>query len=178
MLDDALVEHGRLVALLDGLQALARGEATEPDHEDVDLADVVTRVVADARARYPRTAFTLDVPDAPVVLRGWEPGLHTLVANLVVNAAHHGREGGAVQVALAADPAPVLTVDDDGDGIPERDRERIFEPFRRLEAAAGRSGTGLGLALVAQQAREHAATVRVDTSPAGGARVVVGFGVA
>ncbi len=69
----------------------------------------------------------------------------------------------------------MLTVDDDGEGIPEGDRERIFEPFRRLDAAAGRAGTGLGLALVAQQVREHAATVRVETSPAGGARVVVGL---
>jgi len=48
----------------------------------------------------------------------------------------------------------------------------------RLAAAAVRPGTGLGLALVAQQAREHAATVHVDPSPAGGVRVVVGFGVA
>ncbi len=72
----------------------------------------------------------------------------------------------------------MLTVDDDGDGIPKRDRDRIFEPFRRLEAAADRPGSGLGLAHVAQQAREHAGTVRVDASPAGGARMVVSFGTA
>jgi two-component system sensor histidine kinase PrrB len=178
MLEDALEEQHRLVALLDGLQALARGEATSPEHEDVDLADVVTRTIADTQARYPATAFALDVPDAPVVLRGWEPGLSLLVANLVTNAAHHGRPCGNVSVTLASRPAPVLTVDDDGDGIPERDRDRIFEPFRRLEAAADRPGTGLGLALVAQQAREHDATVHVDTSPAGGTRVVVAFGAA
>jgi two-component system, OmpR family, sensor histidine kinase PrrB len=178
MLEDALEEQRRLVALLDGLQALARGEATDPDHEDVDLADVVTRAVSDLRARYPATTFELAVPDAPAVLRGWEPGLRMLVANLVANAAHHGREDGTVWVALAAHPTPVLTVDDDGNGIPEPDRGRIFEPFRRLEAAAGRSGTGLGLALVAQQAREHGATVRVDTAPAGGARFVVTFAAA
>jgi two-component system sensor histidine kinase PrrB len=176
MLDDALEEQRRLVALLDGLQALARGEATSSEHEDVDLADVVTRTVADTQARYPATAFALDVPDAAVVIRGWEPGLRLLVANLVTNAAHHGRPDGKVWVTLADRQAPVLTVDDDGDGIPEGDRNRIFEPFRRLEAAAGRSGTGLGLALVAQQAREHAATLRVDASPAGGTRVVVDFG--
>jgi two-component system sensor histidine kinase PrrB len=178
MLEDALEEQRRLVALLDGLQALARGEATSPEHEDVDLADLVTRAVADTRDRYPATAFTLDLPDAPVVLRGWEPGLRLLVANLVTNAAHHGRPGGNVWVTLLGRPAPALTVDDDGDGIPEGDRDRIFEPFRRLEAAADRPGTGLGLALVAQQAREHAATVRVDASPAGGTRVVVAFGAA
>jgi len=178
MLEDALEEQRRLVALLDGLQALARGEATSPEHEDVDLADLVTRAVADARIRYPATTFALDLPDAPVVLRGWEPGLRLLVANLVSNAAHHGRPGGNVWVTLAGRPAPVLSVDDDGDGIPEGDRDRIFEPFRRLEPAADRPGTGLGLALVAQQAREHAATVRVDASPAGGACVVVAFGAA
>jgi two-component system, OmpR family, sensor histidine kinase PrrB len=178
MLEDALEEQRRLVTLLDGLQALARGEATSPDHEDVDLADVVTRAVGDTRARYPETTFALEVPDAPVVLRGWEPGLRTLVANLVANAAHHGRERGTVRVALASGPPPGLIVDDEGDGIPEADRERIFEPFRRLEAAADRPGTGLGLALVAQQAREHGATVRVETSPAGGARLVVAFAAA
>jgi two-component system, OmpR family, sensor histidine kinase PrrB len=176
MLGDALEEQRRLVALLDGLQALARGEATSPEHEDVDLADVVTRAVADARTRYPATTVALELPDSPVVLRGWEPGLRLLVANLVTNAAQHGRPSGNVWVTLAGRPAPVLTVDDDGDGIPEDDRDRIFEPFRRLEAAADRPGTGLGLALVAQQAREHAATVRVDASPAGGTRVVVAFG--
>jgi signal transduction histidine kinase len=176
MLDDALEEQRRLVALLDGLQALARGEATSPEPEDVDLADVVTHTVADTRARYPETAFALDLPDAPVVLRGWEPGLRLLVANLVANAAHHGRPGGNVWVTLTGRPAPVLTIDDDGDGIAERDRDRIFEPFQRLEAAADRPGTGLGLALVAQQARKHAATLRVDASPAGGTRMVVTFG--
>jgi two-component system, OmpR family, sensor histidine kinase PrrB len=176
MLEDALEEQRRLVELLDGLQALARGEATTPEREDLDLADLVTRAVADAQARYPATAFRLDLPDGPVVLRGWEPGLRLLVANLVGNAAHHGRPGGNVWVTLAGRPAPVLTVDDDGDGIPEGDRDRIFEPFRRLEAAADRPGTGLGLALVAQQARAHAATVHVEASPAGGARLVVTFG--
>jgi two-component system sensor histidine kinase PrrB len=176
MLEDALEEQRRLVALLDGLQALGRGDTTSPEHEDIDLADLVTRAVADARTRYPATTFALELPEGPVVLRGWEPGLRLLVANLVTNAAHHGRLGGNVVVTLAGRPAPVLTVDDDGDGIPEGDRDRIFEPFQRLDTAADRPGTGLGLALVAQQAREHAARVRVDASPAGGARVVVAFG--
>ena len=176
MLEEALEDQRRLVELLDGLQALARGEATVAEHDDVDLADVVTRAVAETQPRYPETTFALDLPEAAVVLRGWEPGLRLLVANLVTNAARHGRPGGHVWVTLVARPAPVLTVDDDGDDIAEADRDRIFEPFRRLEAAADRPGTGLGLALVAQQAREHSATVHVDTSPTGGARVVVAFG--
>ncbi len=175
LLEDALEEQRRLVELLDGLQALARGEGTSPEHEDVDLADLVTRAVADTRTRHPATTIALDLPDTPVVLRGWEPGLRLLITNLVTNAARHGRRDGNVTVTLAGPPALVLTVDDDGDGIPEADRDRIFEPFRRLPAAAERPGTGLGLALVAQQARQHDATVRVQTSPAGGTRVVVAF---
>jgi signal transduction histidine kinase len=171
MLEDALDDQRRLVELLDGLQALARGEATSHEHDDVDLADVVTRAVAETRVRHPGAAFTLELPEAPVVVRGWEPGLRVLVANLVTNAAHHGRHS----VWITLDETPVLTVDDDGDGIPEADRDRVFEPFQRLETAADRPGSGLGLALVAQQAREHAATVRVSTSPAGGTRVVVRF---
>jgi signal transduction histidine kinase len=99
--------------------------------------------------------------------------LRLIVSNLVANAARHGRE--SVWIALTAGPAPTLTVDDDGDGIPEADRERIFEPFQRLEAAAERPGSGLGLAIVAQQARQHGASIRVGTSPAGGARIVVAF---
>ena len=137
MLEDALEEQRRLVALLDGLQALARGEATSHEHEDVDLADVVTRAVADTRARYPATTFALDLPDAPVVLRGWEPGLRLLVANLVDQRRPPRPRGGNVRVTLTAGPAPVLTVDDDGDGIPEA---RSRPHLRAVPAARGRRG--------------------------------------
>ena len=106
MLEDALEEQRRLVELLDGLQALARGEATSHEHEDVDLADVVTRAVVDTEARYPAITFALDLPDGPVVIRGWEPGLRLLVANLVTNAAHHGRPGGKVWVTLVGRRRP------------------------------------------------------------------------
>src|SRR4051794_18754512 len=74
--------------------------------------------------------------------------------------------------------APGLPGNDGGGGIGEGARARFWEPFRRLRAAGDRRGRGLGLALVAQQARGHAATVRVDASPAGGTRVVVAFGAA
>jgi two-component system sensor histidine kinase PrrB len=101
-----------------------------------------------------------------------------LVENLLENAARHGRADGTVAVALVnADtvPAgPVLIVDDDGPGVPEAQRERIFEPFARADGATA-PGSGLGLALVAQQARGHGATVRAVESPLGGARFEVRF---
>ena len=106
-------------------------------------------------------------------MHGWEPGLRMLVDNLIENAARHG--GGAVAVTLVAENGgPVLFVDDDGAGVEEGERERIFEPFVR---AGGTStpGSGLGLALVSQQVRAHGATISVGESPLGGARFGVRF---
>jgi two-component system, OmpR family, sensor histidine kinase PrrB len=166
MLADALDEQRRLVTLLDGLQAYARGEASAAAHEDVDLAEIVAAVAAGH-------GVEVSVPETAVIVKGWEPGLRLMVENLVANALRHG--GGDVRVELRAGPPPVLTVDDGGDGIPVADRARIFNPFERLDAAAGRDGSGLGLALVAQQAREHSASVEVLDAPSGGARFAVTF---
>ncbi|HWI71900.1 MAG TPA: HAMP domain-containing sensor histidine kinase [Baekduia sp.] len=173
LLDDALAEQRRLVDLLDGLQALARGDAGV-EHVAVDLTELVDEVVTAAAARAPDVALTAELPDAPVVVEGWEAGLRVVVENLVTNAVRHG--GRTVHVALTAAPAATLTVDDDGPGIPDADRERIFTPFARLDGA-GSPGSGLGLALVAQQAGHHGATVEVARAPEplGGARFTVRF---
>jgi signal transduction histidine kinase len=174
LLDDALAEQRRLVGLLDGLQALARGDAGPIEHAPVDLTELVDEVVTAAAARTPGVTLSAALPDAPVVVAGWEPGLRMVVENLVTNAVRHG--GSAVRVTLTDAPTTVLTVDDDGPGIPDADRERIFTPFARLDDTAT-PGSGLGLALVAQQAGHHGATVEVARAPEplGGARFTVRF---
>jgi signal transduction histidine kinase len=172
MLDDALAQQRRLVDLLDGLQALARGDAGPIEHAPVDLTELVDEVVTAAAARAPAgVTLTAALPDAPVVISGWEPGLRLVVENLVTNAIRHG--GRTVHVAL---DGHALLVDDDGPGIPDADRERIFTPFARLDAAAA-PGSGLGLALVAQQAGHHGATVAVTRAPEplSGSRFTVRF---
>lgn len=100
--------------------------------------------------------------------------------NLLQNAIRHAGE--RVQVGLTS-PAPhnyVLTVDDDGPGVPPADRERIFEPFIRLDEsrARGTGGTGLGLAIVSRVARWHNGTAFVADSPLGGARFVISWNAA
>ena len=173
MIEDALSENRRLVALLEGLQALARGDATPPELGDVELADLVAVAVAAARSRHPGVAWTCELPEEPVVVRGWEPGLRIIVDNLVVNAARHG--GGAVAVDLwVLASGTWLVVDDDGPGVAEDERDRIFEPFVRADGVTA-PGSGLGLALVSQQVRAHGATVEVGESPLGGARFSVRF---
>lgn len=175
MIDDALGEQRRLVALLDGLQALARGDAQPFEHAEVDLTDVVDAVVTASAAAHPATALRAELPETAIVVRGWEPGLRLLVDNLVSNAIRHGRRGGRVEVTLTHDA--VLHVDDDGPGVAAADRERIFEPFVHDEHADG-AGSGLGLALAAQQARQHGTTIEAGDAPLGGARFTVRFAAA
>lgn len=174
---EALAEHRRLVDLLDGLQAMARGDAAPLEHTDLDLAKLVADRLGEAAARHPAITWSADLPGGPLPIRGWEPGVRLLVDNLLENAARHGRAEGTVNVTLttAADnTGPELQVDDDGPGVPEDQRARIFEPFARANGTDA-PGSGLGLALVAQQGRAHDATVEVERSPLGGARFTVHF---
>jgi signal transduction histidine kinase len=175
---DALSEHRRLVDLLDGLQAMARGDASPGAIGDVELVEVVAASLDQAASRHPDVTWTSSLPEGAVWLRAWEPGLRLLIDNLLENAARHGRADGQVSVAVGAaggDGGPLLCVDDDGPGIAEDQRERIFEPFVRIDGTTA-PGSGLGLALVSQQARAHAATIVVERSPLGGARFEVRFG--
>ncbi len=173
LLDDALSEQRRLVALLDGLQALARGDAAPLEHGPVDLAEQLDHTLEAVRSRHPATRFDVVLPEEPVEVEGWPPGLRLVLDNLVENAARHGRAGGRVRVALGEDG--LLTVEDDGPGVPPADRERVFEPFARVEGTQA-SGSGLGLALVAQQVGHHGARLQLDDSPGlGGARFRVDF---
>jgi signal transduction histidine kinase len=174
MVADALAENRRLVDLLQGLQALARGDAADLEFGEVELADLVGVAVAAARSRHSKVEWSVTLPEAPVVVRGWEPGLRMLVDNLVENAARHGG-GGAVSVTLSSSSSgSVLFVDDDGAGVDASERERIFEPFVRANGTTA-PGSGLGLALVSQQVRAHGATIDVGESPLGGARFAVRF---
>jgi len=100
--------------------------------------------------------------------------LSRIVRNLVDNAARHA--AGRVALSLGEeDGRVVLTVDDDGPGIPEADRERVFERFVRLDGARARDdgGSGLGLAIVAELVAAHGGTVVAAANPLGGARVEV-----
>jgi two-component system sensor histidine kinase PrrB len=170
---DALSEHRRLVDLLDGLQAMARGDASPGEVADVDLCEVVAASLDQASSRHRAVTWSSSLPEESVWVRGWEPGLRLLVDNLLENAARHGRADGTVCVVVEAEPA-VLVVEDDGPGIAAADRERIFEPFARVDGTQA-PGSGLGLALVSQQVRAHGASIEVGESPAGGARFDVRF---
>jgi two-component system, OmpR family, sensor histidine kinase PrrB len=174
ILDEVAKEQRGLVALLDALQALARGDAgTALPQESLDFAEIVDAAVEAARRRHPEASIDLEGPEDRQELNGWPDGLRLLVENLIENAVRHG--GSRVQVVLSRDGAAgplLLTVDDNGPGVPAHERMQIFERFTRGSAAKA-PGSGLGLALVAQQAALHGGAVEVGESSAGGARFTV-----
>lgn len=107
-----------------------------------------------------------DLDGTPVTVPGDAGLLRRLVRNLLENAERHGRPPVQVMLALSGGEA-VLTVYDAGDGVPEAERERIFEPFRRLSGSTQSTGFGLGLALVRQIARRHGGKALVVPGPFG-----------
>lgn len=198
VLDDLHREHSRLLGLLVMLRELGQGDLVEADaFVPLDLGELAEAAVADARRRDRTAPVRLAAAEPGLTVRGWEPGLRSLLDNLIGNALVHGRStathaapgphgphgppgprsGGGVEVAVVpyaspAGPVAVLTVEDDGPGIPEDERAAVFQRFRR---GPGSSGSGLGLTLVAQQAALHRATVEIRERPDGlrGTRIEV-----
>jgi signal transduction histidine kinase len=119
-----------------------------------------------------RFTSRLPNPDPTVYL---EPRyMARAVGNLIQNAAKHTDR--LVEIVLEADDACCcIHVDDDGEGIPPADRERVFEPFTRLDSSRSRNsgGHGLGLAIVRRVIDWHGGTVQVSESPLGGARLTL-----
>lgn len=173
LLRETTAEQERIVHLLEGLQALARGEAAESlPRERVELADLVDAAVHAAGRRHPGTGYALEDRIGEAAVDGWPSGLRLIVDNLLDNAALHGR-GGRALVALDREGAGVvLRVDDDGPGIPEGERAAVLEPFTRGPGARA-PGSGLGLAIVAQQVALHGGALRLGDSPLGGLGVEV-----
>jgi two-component system sensor histidine kinase PrrB len=171
---DMTAEQDRMVHLLEGLQALARGEAAESlPREPVELGDVLDAAVHGARKRHPGVQYELAGRVDEGTVDGWEGGLRLLVDNLLDNAALHGRENGSVAVGLErSDGSLIVRVEDDGPGIAPDQRSHLLEPFAR-GADARADGTGLGLAIVAQQAALHGGELRLGDSSRGGLGVEV-----
>ena len=114
-------------------------------------------------------------PDLPV-LAGDGTALDLAFRNLIANAARHARQGGWIGVSAARSADGVeVRVCDRGPGVPESERERIFEPFYRSERTRATQvrGTGLGLSLVKDTIERHRGTLSVHNSPAGGAQFTV-----
>jgi signal transduction histidine kinase len=170
--DGALIDIDRLSRLVDDLLLLARlDEPARPQRRSrVDLGDLVGEVARSyEHARVPVSVSA----DGPTTVDGDADGLRRVVRNLLDNAVRHA--AGKVSVTTSGSSRRVVvTVADDGPGIAEADRERVFGRFTRLDDARSRDagGSGLGLAIVRDLVRAHGGSVTLgDAGP--GLRVTV-----
>lgn len=177
IVEAAIQECDRILNVFEALLRIAQveGGGSRTAFARCDLSDIVEAVteVYGTAAEERRQVLTARI--APGVPAWGERELLTqMLANLVENAVRHGREGGMIEVKLdqVSGGGAVLTVADDGAGVPVAEHERVFRRFHRLDTARASPGTGLGLALVKAVADLHGMIVTLsDNAP--GLRVVV-----
>jgi PAS domain S-box-containing protein len=154
-----------LTGLLD-LDKLDRG-IVELRREPVDLASLVAAVVSEAKDELDAHPVSLDL--LPIQVLADAAKVERVVENLLANAARHTDPGTPIWVRVAPlDRGALLCVDDAGPGIPPEQRESIFRPFQRGVGATYASGSGVGLALVAQIASLHDGQAWVEDRAGGG----------
>ncbi len=167
----------RATRLVQQLLTMARldPDAAAAAPASVDVATLVASVVEDARPLAAERSVQLSSHDGsgPSTVSGSEDALRILLNNLIDNAVRYTPGGGRVTTSVARDADTVqVLVEDTGPGIPEEERDRVFDRFYRGQNA-GATGTGLGLAIVSQVAEMHRGRVALEASEGGGLRVRV-----
>jgi two-component system OmpR family sensor kinase len=172
-------ESTRMGLLVDDLLLLARLDQQRPlERELVDLETIASDAVHDAQAVSPGRDVQLALStDEPVLVVGDDARLRQVVGNLVTNALTHTPQSASVTVGLSIDDRlperfAVLEVADSGPGLSQKDAERVFERFYRVEESRTRAngGSGLGLSIVAALTAAHGGTADVETKLGIGSR--------
>jgi signal transduction histidine kinase len=174
-------ESRRMRTLLEDMLWLARFDAAgaHPKHEPVDLGVIAEQAVDRfgpvAETRH--LALSVHVPPGPVVIAASAELVDRLLGVLVDNACKYAPEGGSVDVTVGVETGrATVTVDDSGPGIPDDERQRIFDRFHRsLATSTDASGAGLGLAIGDAIVRATGGRWAIGTAPAGGARFAVSW---
>ncbi|MGW5198954.1 sensor histidine kinase [Streptomyces spiralis] len=170
-LERIAAESGRMGELVDEMLLLARLDAGRPlERRPVDLTRLVLDAVTDARAVGPGHGWALDLPEDPVTVTGDAHRLQQVLANLLANARLHTPEGTKVTVTLEAGASSVvLSVHDDGPGVPEEIRPGVFDRFTRADrrrtgpSAGAGAGAGLGLSIVVAVTEAHGGSVELES---------------
>ena len=177
------IEHeaGRLDKLVGEVLTLSRLESGVPQVMDeyLDILELLDTVVDDARfeahALNRRVAFHSDVEDSLIIQAHGEL-LYRAIENVVRNAIHHTPPDTLVTLGVHCDIAKQtlhITVDDQGNGVPETELHTIFEAFQRSNTSQSRNGYGLGLAIARRAIESHGGTIRAVNRPERGLRVEI-----
>jgi signal transduction histidine kinase len=154
-------------------------EAPPYQPKDVRAAELVDEVIRRAQdeMRAAGRSIAIEAPrNLPDSLSCDSKYLSRALVNVLRNAVRYAKSKVAVTIERAG-PRTIISVDDDGPGVPPVERERLFEPFTRLDSSRGRDGggVGLGLAIVKSVAEWHGGEARISDSPLGGARVSISW---
>ena len=170
-------EAGRLTYLIENVLTYSRATRNELRLEaaPVDVDGIIVELARTVGPMATAAGMTLRTAAEPgLIAAGERAAVLQVLVNLVDNAVRHGKTGGqtVVSVERAGDAVRFL-VDDDGPGVPRRDRERIWRRFVRLEGRTRATGSGIGLSVVAELVAAMDGRTWVTDSPLGGARFVV-----
>ncbi|MBB3630519.1 signal transduction histidine kinase [Mycolicibacterium sp. BK607] len=161
----------RVEAIITALGQLASGQlARAEDRESIDVAEMLDRVARE-NVRSGAVEIIVEADEAGTVW-GWPAGLRLAVDNLVRNAITHGEATRIVLRASRHEALLAITVDDNGRGLPAEEHRKVLGRFARGSTATA-GGSGLGLALVAQQAALHGGDIELSDGPLGGLRAVL-----
>jgi signal transduction histidine kinase len=173
---------GRLHGLIEDLLTLGEIErgTFEMENRQLDLRDTVRAAVEGAAAQQSASgvALSCELPDRPVILEGDAAQLERMVTNLLGNALKFTLAGGWVRLSVNhAREGTVLTVSDNGIGIPQEEQDLLFQRFFRSSSSREQEiqGTGLGLSIVRSIAEAHGGTIACESEPGVGTTFQVTF---
>lgn len=193
LLDRVLGQSGRMSELVETMLSLARLDASEAASSsgvpgggaepqvftEVDLGEIVFEAATDAALTSPGHLWETSIPDEPVMVRASRSQMNHLVQNLLSNAQKHTPPGTQVRTVLRLEgPGAILTVSDNGPGIPPELGQTVFDRFIRGDSAraSAQGSTGLGLSIVQSVARAHGGSARVESGDGDGSGSTSGDG--
>ncbi len=163
----------RVEAIITALGQLASGELAQvEDREVIDVTDLLDRVARENMRPGGSVEVVVAADDNLGTIWGWPGGLRLAVDNMVRNAVAHGPATRIMLSGRRIDNSITITVDDNGRGLPADEHNNVLGRFARGSTATP-GGSGLGLALVAQQAALHGGTIVLSDSPLGGLRATL-----
>ena len=157
------VQH--LANIIDGLLRLSRIGRVEYQMQPVDVGAVLRDILASMHTTIGQSGAALEVADLPVV-RGDRNAIGQVFANIVGNAvkSFDPVRPGRIQIRASSDQPPVFTIADNGIGIPDEYRKKIFQVFQHVHPAQGR-GEGMGLAIVRRIVERHGGRIWFESTP-------------
>ncbi len=170
-IDHSLTELNDIVDELMVFLRLDR-QAAGPSIERVDLKPMIEDLAAMAHERRAGIVIETKIGDETPAADPYY--LKRALSNLVVNAARHAKSRIRISTGTGKGTFQIM-VEDDGPGIPEDKRQKIFDPFYRIDESRSSEGAGLGLAIVARIMHWHGGRARVEASASGGAKFILSF---